>query len=117
MHRNLFMWVRALFKRGGDKTEIKNQQIQERWRRGIENRLEVSEKRFPIVIRAGTALSSPEDLKDMLDLESIPKTFTTKTASLLLSESDYIAAPREEIVYCEVSWEQVTEIKEKGWAS
>ncbi|KAI1126482.1 hypothetical protein F5Y10DRAFT_293723 [Nemania abortiva] len=142
--------LEAPFKRDEKKREIRNRQIQERWRKGIENRLELPENRFPIIIRAGTGVSSPENLKDILGLESVPKTFTTKTTSLGSSdadtqtpitktislemtdaypgtsitgtadlevpEKDPMTAPREEVVYCEVSWKQITAMREKGWA-
>ncbi|KAI1109439.1 hypothetical protein F5Y14DRAFT_432519 [Nemania sp. NC0429] len=87
---------------------IKDEQIQERWRASIEAKLEWPEIRFPVAIRAGTGLSSPEQLQTMLGLPSIPQTSTTTVIANLETPctgtgSEAEAEPEIEIVICNVN--------------
>ncbi|KAI1192640.1 hypothetical protein F5X97DRAFT_316826 [Nemania serpens] len=102
----------------------KDEQIQERWRAGIEAKLEWPEIRFPVVIRGDTYLSSPEQLQIMLGLPSVPRTSTTvipnletpRTSSEIEAEPETEAQPEEEAVICDVNLDQITRI-EQGWVS
>ncbi|KAI1169915.1 hypothetical protein F4777DRAFT_571230 [Nemania sp. FL0916] len=96
----------------------RDREIQERWAKGIDERLELPPKSFPIVIKAGTIVSSPEDLQKLLNLESTPQTFTSETTSLELPGEYNIPStdPVIEVVYCVVSWEQLKDIEKQGWA-
>lgn len=49
--------------------------------------------------------------------DAYPETLITATADLELPDRDPLTVPGTEIVYCEVSWKQITDIKKEGWAS
>ncbi|KAI0533549.1 hypothetical protein GGR58DRAFT_486151 [Xylaria digitata] len=95
--------------------DTKERKLYNRWNDGIEDKFEMPEKRFPVVIGDGTALLSPEQLEAMLNLPSVPKATITKTASLGFRDIDSETVVRE-VNICDVSWEQILTI-EKGWDS
>ncbi|KAI0104971.1 hypothetical protein GGR51DRAFT_520459 [Nemania sp. FL0031] len=93
--------------------DIRDREIQKRWRDGIEARLEIPEIRFPVVIQDGTGLSSPEQLQTLLQLPTIPETMKTTTTSIGQMDTNF---DEKETVICDVNWEQLSILK-KGWVS
>ncbi|KAI1281527.1 hypothetical protein F5Y07DRAFT_395372 [Xylaria sp. FL0933] len=96
--------------------DTKEQQLQKRWRSAIEADKIMPEKRFPIVIKTDTVLSSPMKLQAILHLPSAPPTTTTKVTSLSSPDLDINEGGDEEVVICSINCEQVS-IIEEGWVS
>ncbi|KAI0441108.1 hypothetical protein F4803DRAFT_524600 [Xylaria telfairii] len=93
----------------------KGAELYNRWREGIEANVKMPERRFPVVIEANTALSSPEQLKTVLNLPSIPEMLTTQTTSLKLESGDDETSSRG-VNICAVNWKQINFLR-NGWNS
>ncbi|KAI0114028.1 hypothetical protein GGR51DRAFT_505282 [Nemania sp. FL0031] len=96
----------------------KEEALYRRWNDGIEAGFKATpEIRFPVIIEADTAVSSPEQLKAILNLPSVPESLTTKTTSLKLPATDTADEEAgEEKVICDVSWEQIEFLRQQ-WHS
>ncbi|KAF2963101.1 hypothetical protein GQX73_g10463 [Xylaria multiplex] len=95
--------------------DTKEQKLYKRWRDGIEAKFEMPEKRFPVIIGDGTILLSPEQLKTMLNLPSVPKITITKTGKFGYWDPD-AEPPVREVTICDVSMEHILLIRDK-WNS
>ena len=73
------------------------------------------EVRFPIVIRPGSYVSSPQVLQQLADLPSVPEV-TTTTITGWGSQTEGInkdGSPPEEVQICDVSFDQLKLIEER----
>jgi len=70
------------------------------------------EKRFPIIISADNPVSTPEKLRELADLPSVPEISNTTKTSPFSDGVDEGTEP-EKVQICDVNWSQLVKIEER----